>query len=110
MPDADEPIDPATARLVARMRRLMLISGLTTLVGIAAVLGVIGYRVLKNEERTAAPADVIALLPKGARILSTAANDHHIVITIETGGTIEIRSFNLKTMLPEGRLRFKNEP
>ena len=36
----EKPLDPAAARVVARMRWLMLISGVTTMVAIAAVLGV----------------------------------------------------------------------
>ena len=109
MPDTDEPIDPASARLVARMRRLMLISGLTTLIGIAAVLGVIGYRVFKNEGRTAAPVDITAALPKGARVISTAVTQGRIVVTIDVGGAVEIRSFDLKTLKPLGSLTFTNE-
>ena len=87
----------------------MLISGLTTMLAVAVVIGIIGYRVFKNEG-SSAPADVTALLPKGARVLSTAVSDDRIVVTIENGGAIEIRSFDLKTLLPIGRLRFKNEP
>ena len=59
--DDAAPLDPAAARMVAKVRWLMLISGLTTLVAIAAVIGVIGYRVFKAEG--SAPADVTALLP-----------------------------------------------
>ena len=35
--------------MVAKVRWLMVISGATTLVAIAAVIGVIGYRVFKAE-------------------------------------------------------------
>ncbi len=68
-PSADDeaPLDPAAARIVAKVRWLMLISGATTLVAIAAVIGVIGYRVFKAEG--SAPAEVTALLPKGARVI-----------------------------------------
>ena len=46
--DDEKPLDPAAARIVARVRWLMLISGVTTLLGIAAVIGVIGYRVFAS--------------------------------------------------------------
>ena len=64
----DEPSNPAAARMVAKVRWLMLISGVTTLVAIAAVIGVIGYRVFKGGG-SAPVAEVTALLPKGAAIV-----------------------------------------
>ncbi len=109
-PDDDEPLDPAAARVVAKVRWLMLISGVTTMVAIAAVLGVIGYRVFKSEGSAAAPADVTAVLPKGARIVATAVAEDRIAVTIEVGGALEIRTFDLRTLKPAGRLKFATEP
>jgi len=86
----------------------MLISGATTLVAIAVVFGVIGYRVFKAEG--SAPAEVTALLPKGARVIATAIAEDRIVVTIDMGGTIEIRTFDAKTLKPAGRLKFATEP
>jgi len=40
--DDEQPLDPATAGIVAKVRWLMIISGATTFVAIAAVMGVIG--------------------------------------------------------------------
>src|SRR5262249_38316908 len=81
----DKPLDPAAAKIVARVRWLMLISGVTTFVGVAAILGVIGYRMFRAEG-SAAPADVTALLPKGARIVSTTVGEDRIAVTLEVGG------------------------
>ena len=86
----------------------MLICGATTLVAIAAVFGVIGYRVFKAEG--SAPTEVTALLPKGARVVATAIAEDRIVVTIDVGGTIEIRIFDAKTLKPAGRLKFATEP
>ena len=86
----------------------MLISGATTLVAIAAVFGVIGYRVFKAEG--SAPAEVTALLPKGARVVATAIAEDRIMVTIDVSGTIEIRIFDAKTLKPAGRLKFATEP
>jgi hypothetical protein len=108
--DNEKPLDPAAARIVARVRLLMLISALTTMVAVAAVFGVIGYRVFKAEGSAPAMADVTAQLPKGARVLSTAVSDGRIVVTIEIGGTVEIRTFDLATLRQTGRLRFATEP
>ena len=86
----------------------MLISGVTTLVAIAAVVGVIGYRVFKAEG--SAPAEVTAMFPKGARIIATAIAEDRIAVTLDVGGAIEIRTFDAKTLKPAGRLKFATEP
>jgi hypothetical protein len=110
-PDGDKPLDPAAARVIARVRWLMLISGATTLVAIAAVAGVIGYRIYRSGGSAPPdPPDVTAMLPKGARIISTVVGQDRIAVTIEAGGAVEIRTFDLATMRPTGRLRFTTEP
>src|SRR3954471_4006141 len=81
---------PEQAALFARVRRMMLIAGLTTALALAAVLIAIGYRVFRVRESTA-PTDSTAVLPKGARIVATATAGDRLVLTLELGGTIEIR-------------------
>jgi hypothetical protein len=111
-PDGEKPLDPAAAGAIARVRWLMLISGATTLIAIAAVFGVIGYRIYRSGGSAvlSKPPDVTALLPKGARIVSTAVGQDRIVVTIEAGGATEIRTYDLTTLQPTGRLRFSTEP
>jgi len=104
----DKPLDPAAAAVVAKIRWLMIISGVTTLVAIAAVLGVVGYRVFRSEGSPRA--DVTAMLPKGARVVAISAADDRLVVTIELAGALEARTFDLKTLAPIGRLRFVTEP
>src|ERR1700754_4248889 len=106
--DDEKPLDPAAARIVTKVRRLMAIASLTTFVGVAAVLGAIGYRVFKSEGSVSA--DVTALLPKGSRIVSTATTDDRVVVTIDVGGATEIRTFDSGTLRQTGRLRFATEP
>jgi len=106
----DEKIDAAAAGMVARVRRLMLISGLTTMVAIAAVIGVIGYRVFKADGSAGVTAEVTALLPKGAKVIATAVGEDRVVVTLDVGGAIEIRTFDLKSLRPAGRLKFATEP
>jgi hypothetical protein len=109
-PSTDEALlDPAAARMLARVRRLMLICGLTTFVAIATVLGVIGYRVSRTEG-SARPADVTAMLPKGARVVAITAAGDRVVVTIEIGGVLEARTFDARTLAPAGSLRFAIEP
>jgi hypothetical protein len=86
----------------------MAIASLTTFVGVAAVLVAIGYRVFKSEGRPAA--DATALLPKGARIVATAVSADHLVVTLDVAGATEVRTFDLGTLQPAGRLRFATEP
>jgi hypothetical protein len=110
--DDNKPLDPAAAAMVARVRRLMLISGATTLVAIAAVVFVIGYRVFRAEG-SAAPAaniDVTALLPRGARVVAISAAGDRIVVTVEMAGSLEARTFDARTLAPTGRLRFEIQP
>ncbi len=107
--DDEPPLDPAAARMIARVRWLMLISGITTMVAIAAVIGVIGYRVFKSDG-SAAAVEVTALLPKGARVVATAVSEDRIAVTGDVGGGIEIRTFDIKSLKPTGRLRFATEP
>jgi hypothetical protein len=105
---APEPT-PEQAALFARVRRLMLIAGLTTALAVAAVLIAIGYRLFRTEGSTVS-ADATVMLPKGARIVSTAVAGDRVVVTLESGGMTEIRTFEAHTLKPAGRLKFANEP
>lgn len=100
---------PEQAALIARVKRMMLIAGLTTAIGLGAVFVAIGYRVFRNEG-SATVTDVTATLPKGARIVSTAAAGDRLAVTIDVGGATEIRTFDAKSLKPVGRLKFAAEP
>jgi hypothetical protein len=43
-------------------------------------------------------------------VVGTAVADGRIAVTVELGGSIEVRTFDLKTLKPTGRLRFATEP
>ncbi len=103
--------DAMAAGMVARARWLMIISGLTTLLAIAAVVSVIGYRVFRaGGSGAAATAEAIVMLPKGARVIASTVADEHIVVTLDIGGATEIRTFDVKTLKETGRIRFATEP
>ena len=103
--------EAATAGLAARVRLMMLISGLTTLIAIAAVIGVIGYRIYHSGGSAAGPvAEGIVTLPKTARVMATGVAGDRIVVTLDIGGATEIRTFEAKTLKEAGRLRFATEP
>jgi hypothetical protein len=100
---------PEQAALFARVRRMMLIAGLTTAVAVAAVLIAIGYRLFRSEGR-AVSTDVTAVLPKGARIVATGVAGDRLLVTLDVGGATEIHSFDAQTLKPAGKLRFASEP
>ena len=106
---APEPT-PEQAALFARVRRMMLIAGLTTALAVAAVLIAIGYRLFRSEGSTVAPAEIVATLPKGARIVGTGVAGDRLLLTLDIGGITEIRSFDARTLKPVGRLKFVTEP
>jgi hypothetical protein len=100
---------PEQAALFARVRRMMLIAGLTTALAVAAVLIAIGYRLFRTEG-SAAVTDITTILPKGARIVATGTAGDRLVVTLEIGGATEIRTFDVHSLKPAGRLKFANEP
>ena len=101
------PITDAGA-MVARARLMMIISALTTLIAIAAVVSVIGYRVFNNDGPVGF--DGIITLPKGARVVSTAASAGRVAVLIDINGATELRTFDIKTLKQTGRLQFATEP
>ncbi len=86
MPD-DQPLDPQAAAHIARVRRLMMIASATTFLALAVVLAVIGYRLFHlGGSAPAAPANLAAPLPAGAKVLSSAVGEGRIVLTVEIDG------------------------
>jgi hypothetical protein len=107
---APEPT-PEQAALFARVRRMMVIAGLTSALAVCIVLIAVGYRLYRSEgSATAATSDVTATLPKGARIVSTGVAGERLVVTLDIGGATEIRTFDAKTLKPAGKLKFVSEP
>jgi hypothetical protein len=108
--DNEKPLDPEAARIVARVRRLMMIASMTTFVAVAVVLGVIGYRFFRMEGRAQPALDVSTPWPNGARVVSSAMNGEQLALTIETPAGVEVRFFDLKTLKPLGRLPLGGKP
>ncbi|WP_291856707.1 hypothetical protein [Bradyrhizobium sp.] len=107
---ATEPT-PEQAALFARVRRMMVIAGITSAVAVAVVLIAVGYRLYRGEGSPVTTAtDVTAPLPKGARIVSTAVAADRLVVTLDISGVTEIRTFDAKTLKPAGKLKFVSEP
>ncbi len=123
---AEAPLDPAAANVVRKVRRLMLVSMLITFIGVGSVFGIIGYRVYKNDgaggklfdpkpaapavTAAAAPIEKTLKLPPNARILSAAVAENRLVLTLDVGGKIEVRTFDPRTLEPAARLGFSATP
>jgi hypothetical protein len=52
----------------------------------------------------------VSVLPKGAKVMGASVAEGRVVVTIDVGGTVEVRTFDAKTLQPAGRLRFVSEP
>lgn len=121
MPDPT-PLEPDQAAAIAKVRRLMLIASVTTVVAIGAVFGAIGYKVFKAGDSpapaagvagSAAPGALVEVtdtLPAGAKVLSTAVGEAQIAVTIDVGGATEVRTYDPDTLKPLGRLRLAPKP
>jgi uncharacterized membrane protein len=103
------------------VRKLMLVSMAVTLIAVGSVFGFIGYRIYKNEgmvekkadklpDASAVPTEVTLSLPRGARIVQSAVANDRLVLTLEIDGKIEVRTFDVKTLQPAGRLNFSATP
>ena len=113
MSDDAKPLDPDQARSLAQVRRLMMFALMTTVVAIGLVFAVIGYKIYRSGDSAAeagTPPDITVNLPAGAKVLSTAIGNDHIVVTIEVGGVTELRTFDPDTLKPLGRLRLESKP
>jgi hypothetical protein len=97
-----------TAQLVARARTMMIISALTTVLAIAAVVVVIGYRMIAFGAATAGDSTIV--LPKGARVISMAASSGRVAVLLDVDGASELHTFDIKTLKETGRLRFTTGP
>ena len=105
-----KPLDPAAQAVVDRVRRMSMLSGIATVLGISVVIVMIGWRLYRGSASTPpAPSDIVATLPKGAKVLSTAVAGERVIVTVDVGGVVELRSFDVNTLQPVGRLRFVEE-
>jgi len=113
--DLDEaPLDAAQLRLQARLKRLILISGLTLGIGIFAVFAAIIYRIYAapaaNPPAPAALARATAsILPIGARLIATNFDGYRIVLTYEHAAGTTLVTVDPRTLAVTGRLDLKPE-
>ena len=108
---SEHPLNPETAAAIAKVRRMMIVIITGTFLAIALILVIISYRLFHAGQSTPLSfADVTVALPNGARVVSTAVSDDHIVVTIDVGGVTELHTFDPDTLKPLGRLRLEPKP
>jgi hypothetical protein len=114
--DAEEkPLDPALARVQARLRAMVLIAGLTLGLGVIAVLLAVIYRIVTLEDNPAGPlaagagpaaVDLDGLgLPSGAEVVSTALDGDRLAVTFKAGGEFVILVLDASDMSVISRAR-----
>ncbi|HWJ74742.1 MAG TPA: hypothetical protein VNX29_16395 [Kaistia sp.] len=98
----EPPLDPAVERIRQRLKRLIVISSATLLVGLIAVLAAVIYKIGPGQDKAAlAPvageAMIGGVLPGGARVLSTALDGRLLALTFEAGGAVRIVVIDLSS-------------
>jgi hypothetical protein len=98
----ETPLDPAMERVRLKLRRLILVSGTTVLVGFLAVLFAVMYKIAPDRSKPALPAGaedlaIASVLPEGARIVSTALDGRLLALTVEAAGATRIVVVDLAT-------------
>ena len=104
-----KPLDPAAQAVVDRVRRMSALSGFATVLGISVVIVMIGWRLYRGAATPPVQADIVATLPKGAKIIATAVASDRVVVTVDINGAVELRTFDATTLQPLGRLRLVEE-
>ena len=116
--DLEKPLDPAMARVQAKLRRLLLIAGLTLGLGILAVFAAILFRTV-TAVPTVFPAAAVASgrlsladlgLPPDARLLSTAVDGARAVLTYAHSGGNTLIFLDERRLTVIGRLELPAAP
>lgn len=116
----DKPLDPAVLQVQQRIRRLMMISGLTLGLGILAVFMAILYRIF-TYGGAATPVPVVegAAIPTvtrsalglatDARLVSSSLDGDRVALTFEDDAGSTIIVFDTDRMAVVSRLRVADE-
>lgn len=93
--DDEPPLDPAVERIRLRLKRLMLVSVATLMIGLVAVIIAVLYKVgpMRDKPALAAAAGetlVDGVLPPGSRLISTALDGRTMTLTFEDGGKLRV--------------------
>lgn len=93
----DEDVnDPAAQAVVARIRRISIVSSLIMIAGVGTVLAVIAYRLMGAPG--SGPAISGTIDPEGGRVVSAVAADGRLTVTYDRGGAPLIVVYDLRTL------------
>lgn len=100
--DDEAPLDPAMERVQQKLRKLMLVSGITLGVGFLAVLFAVIWRVNRLEDDTPRGEAFRSSveLPVGATVVDTAVDGERLAVTVDGAGGRAVHLFHM----PSGRL------
>ena len=98
----DQPLDPAVERIRQRLKRLIVISSATLLVGLIAVLAAVIYKIGPGQDKAAlatvaGEATIPGVLPAGATLLSTALDGRLMALTFQAAGAVRVVIVDLST-------------
>lgn len=99
---AEPPLDPAMERVQAKLRRLMLISVSTLLVGMLAVVFAVIYRASTLGGDAGAPHRAIAEIPAGSTVVDTDVDGDRLAVTVDGPDGRRVLLFELATGRPLG--------
>ena len=120
--DDEKPLDPTLLRVQAKLRRLMLVGGLTLALGIFAVFAVILYKIVHIPDKAPPaaawqPGGAVPTLsraemglPPGAKLIATSSDGQRLILTYEKpGGGQALVFVDLATLKVTGRLDLKGQ-
>ncbi|WP_181708570.1 hypothetical protein [Chthonobacter rhizosphaerae] len=98
----EAPLDPAMERVQQKLRKLMLVSGITLGVGFLAVLFAVIWRVNRLDDdapRGEAFRSTVEV-PAGSTLVDTAVDGDRLAVTVDGPGGRSVHLFHM----PSGRL------
>lgn len=87
----EPPLDPAMERVQAKLRRLILVSGSTLLIGFMAVIAAVIFRVSQSESTPETWRNTVDL-PAGATLVATDIDGERLAVTVDgpEGRTVHV--------------------
>jgi len=101
-PGGDTPLDPAVERVRLKLRRLILVSSLTVVLGFVAVLFAVIYRIGPGGSKSgltpsSAELRIEQAIPAGARVISSSLNGDQLALTLDAAGDTRVVILNVNT-------------
>lgn len=89
--------DPASEAVVAKIRRISIVSSLIMIAGVGTVLAVIAYRLLGGQGPSG-PAKLGTIEAQGGKVVSAVAADGQLTVTYDQAGVPVIVIYDLRSL------------